>query len=139
MPSPQLTPIKEKTMNTLLKLAGMVLLKSHRITDARSCQVFLRELVLLTKSLAIETKTPIDDALLKPIEFIVNNNVLFDYAYRLILDQLQAPDILFESADEDAISEIVENSTESPETIDPVLIVSLITQIISFINRNKNK
>jgi len=126
-------------MFTLLKLATLVLLKSHQITDENSLRLFLRELVVLTKSLAEETKTHIDDMLLKPVEFIVNNDALFAYAYRLIVEQLQTREVLFESADEATIVELVTGDTEFPEAIDPVVIVSLITQIISLINNIKNR
>ena len=130
-------------MFTLLKLATLVLLKSRQISDEHSLRQFLRELVSLTKSLAEETQTQIDDMLLKPVEFIVNNDALFAYVYQLLFEQLQTHEILLESADERMIVELVENrvssDTETPEAIDPVVIVSLITQIISFINTIKNK
>ena len=97
-------------MFNLLKMTTLVLLKSHRIADESSCRVFLRELILLVKSLAMETKTQVDDALLNGIEFIVNNDALFAYVYRLIVEQSQTPEILFESADEEMIVELVESA-----------------------------
>jgi len=124
-------------MFDLLKLTMLVFLKPQKINDEKSCRAFLRELILLVKSLAMETETQIDDVLLNGVEFIVNNDALFAYVYQLILEQCQTPDILFESADEDTITKLVES--QSPEAIDPIAILSIVTQIISFINTLKNK
>lgn len=125
------------------QLTAQVLLKPYQITDAASCRAFLAELVLLVRSRAAETKTQIDDTVLNGIEFVLHNKVLFEYVYRVILEQLQTPEILFESADENTIVELVEsaasNNTKSSEAIEPILILSLVTQIISFINTIKNK
>ena len=130
-------------MFTVLKLFGLALLKSHQITDEHSLRQFLRELILRLKSLAMETESQIDDAVMMPVEFVVHNELLFAYVYQLIFEQFQTPEILFESADEETITELLRSrgpeEAELPEAIDPVVIVSLVTQIISFINTIKNK
>jgi len=130
-------------MFNLLKLTTLALLQSHKITDEHSCRAFLQKLVLLAQSLAAKTKTPIDDTLLKPVEFILDNNALFEYVYRLIVEQFQTPEILFESTEEKTITELVattaSSSTSQPGAIDPVVIISIITKIISIINTIKNR
>ena len=121
----------------------MVLLKTHKITDQNSCRVFLREWVLLTKSLAAETGTQLDDAILQRIEFIISSDALYAYIYQLIFEQFQTPEILFESADGEAVSELVEQAEQDktglPEAVNPAVIVSLITKFISIINAIKNQ
>ena len=121
----------------------MVLLKTHKITDANSCRVFLREWVLLTKSLAAETETQLDDVILERIEFILSNEALYVYTYELVFEQFQMPEILFESANEEIIIELVgqvpHDKTELLEAVNPAVIVSLITQFISVINTIKNQ
>jgi hypothetical protein len=131
-------------MFNLLKLAALVLLKSQNVTDTNSCRTFLRKQVLMLKGLAAETKTPLDDVHLRHFEFVLHCDALFEYAYRLIFDQLQTEEILFESADEGTIAELLGkavpvNGTKSPEAIDPIVIMTLITRILSFINTIKNK
>ena len=127
----------------LLKFAVEVLLKPYRIIDKDSCRAFLVELVLRIKTSAMKTETKLDDAILKHIELVLNNNALFEYVYRLIFDQLQTSEILFESVDEEAIAGLVESTVlkepPSPEAIDPVLIISLVTQIMTIINTLKNR
>jgi hypothetical protein len=125
----------------ILKLVAQVLLSPHHIVDKASCRTFLIELVLLVKTFAAKTETKLDDVLLKHVDIILNNDALFDYVYQLIAAQLQTDEILFESADEGTIVGLVENAAtaESPESIDPVVVISLITQIISFMNRIKNR
>jgi len=71
---------------------------------------------------------------------MLNDDALFGHVYRLIGEQLQTEEVLFESADENTITEFVKNaSSDNPEVIDPVVIVSLITRIISVINAIKTK
>jgi len=124
-------------MFPLLTLTAQVLLNLQKITDKASWQVFLNEIVALVKTRAAETKTKLDETELRHIEFTLNNHAMFDCVYRLIAEQLQTPEILFESADEEALLESVEKATPAPEAIDPVLIVSLVSQIISLINTIK--
>lgn len=129
-----------------LKLVAWVLVNPRvpanpRNIDKDSCRAFLLDLVVQLKSLAAKTSTKLDDAFLKQVEFIVSNTALFDYVYRLIADQLQTEEILFEEADDETIVELVgsaaSNNTKTPEAVDPVVIVSLISQIISVINAIK--
>jgi len=126
-----------------LKLAALTVLKPYNLTNKDSYKKFLLDLVALVTPLAQKTGVKLDDALLKHLMFILNNDLLFDYVYKLVLNQLQTEEILFESADEDAVLELCENTvpgnTEYPEAINPIVIVSLISQIISLINAIKNK
>ena len=127
----------------LLTLATRIFLLPHNVTDKESCRSFLLDFTSLVKSYAESTKTTLDDTLLKHIEFLLKNNVLFDYAYSVIFEQLQTEEILFESAEEETIIQLVENAvvkeTESPEAIDPVVIFSIIARIVDLINAIKNK
>jgi hypothetical protein len=125
----------------LLTLATRILLSPYKITDKASWRTFLFRFISLVKTRAAETRTKIDDVFLNHVEFIVRNDALFDYIYRVIFEQFQTEEIPFESAEEKTIVKLIENAptTESPEAIDPVVIVSLITQIISFINTIKNR
>jgi len=131
-------------MFTLLQLAAQVFLNLHN-TDEDSCRAFLKELILLVKARAAEIQTQLDDTELKSIEFVLNDNGLFGYTYWQIYEQCQTPEILFESVNEDTIIGLVEDAAENnPEVIDPVVIVSLVSQIISIINtikanRNRNR
>jgi hypothetical protein len=130
-------------MFNLLKTTGLVLFKYQKITDENSCRSFLRELIALVKPIAAKTTTQADDALLQCVEFIVNNDVMFSYAYRLLFDQFQTQEILFESADENTIAKMFESGTSNkadlPEGVNVVAIVSLMTKIISFINTLKTR
>lgn len=126
-----------------LKLAAKVLLKQYNLTDKDSCKKFLLDLVGLIVPLARENGLKIDDTFLKHLQFVLNNDALFGYVYNLIRDQLRTSEIVFESADEDTILELCENTvpdhTEYPEAINPIVIVSLVSQIISIINAIKNR
>ena len=130
-------------MFQLLKLAIPVLLKPFQVTGKESCRAFLFKLILHAKSRARETGMKIDDTLLRHVEFILKDSVLYDYVYCVIFEQLQTEDILFESAYEETIVELVgkaaANDAESPATINPVVVISLVTRIISFINTIKNR
>jgi len=127
----------------LLKLIAPVLLSHYNIVDQKSCRTFLLELVLLGKSFALKADTKLDDADLKHTEFVLNDDALFDYVYGLIAEQLRTEEILFESVDDAIIIALVENkmseNPESPEAINPAVIISFITQIISIINTIKHK
>jgi hypothetical protein len=131
--------IKEKIfMLTLLTLASQVLLNAHKITDKDSWRNFLKELILLSRTDAMKTKTQLDDVHLNVIETALNNDAMFECAYRTIAEQLQTEEILLESADEDTLLEQFEDAAaNNPEVIDPIVIVSLISQIISIINAIK--
>ena len=130
-------------MLNILKLAAQVALKPYNLTDKNSYKEFLLNLVSLVTPLAQKTRVSLDDVLLKHLKIILNNDLLFDYVYTLVRHQLQTEEILFESMDEDVILELCENAvsnnTEFPEAINPIVIVSLISQIISIINSIKNK
>jgi hypothetical protein len=127
----------------LLKFVAGVLLKPYNITDSESCRKFLHDLVLRIKPYVTESRTKIDDVLLKHIEFILNNDALFRYVHRLISNQLQTEEILVEAMDETVIAERIENTapenTNSPEAINLVEIVSLIGKIVSIINAIKSR
>ena len=127
----------------LLKLAIRVLLNFQNVTDKESCRTVLLELVSRIKSFAQESKTKLDDAILKHIEFVLQNDVLFNYTYCQIFDQIQTEEILFESANEGVVVELVENAMknnkELPKSIDPVVIVSLIGRIVTLINTIKQR
>ena len=126
----------------LLTLAARMIMNPYKIINKRTCRAFLLRLIALVQSRAAETDTKIDDLLLKHIEFMVTNNALFDYIYSVISEQLQTEEILFESAEDKTIIELVEDAaadTESPEAVDPVVIISIVTRIITLINTLKNK
>ena len=126
-------------MSTLLTLTAQVLLDVHRITDAASCRAFLNELMLFVRARAMATETQLDDTQMHGIMFVLNNDGLFRYVYRLIDEQFQTPEILFESADTATITGLVEDAaTQNTKSIDPVVIISLVSQIISFINSIKD-
>ena len=125
-------------MFTLFTLVAQVLANAHKLTDADSWRAFLKEHILFIRTRAKDTDPQLNDVRLNDIEFVLNDDGLFEYAYGRIVDQCQTPEILVESADEDAIIGLVEKATENnPEVVDPVVIVSLITQIISVINAIK--
>ena len=130
-------------MLNILKLVAQVALKPYNLTDKKSYRAFLLDMISLIKPLAQKTGITFDDAILKCLEFIVNNDLLFDYVYKLVASQLQTEELLFESVDEYVILELCENAAPSntghPEAINPVVIVSVISQIISIINVIKNK
>ena len=118
-------------MSLLQKLTDQV--KSNKITDKKSCRTFLFKN-------------------LKHLTFVLNNDALFDYVYRLILDQLQTDEVLLESSLEENIIELCKHTNcpkglranrthgqDNPEVINPVVIISLVSQIISLINSLKNR
>jgi len=125
-------------MSQLLTLAVQVLLDQYKITDAASCQAFLREFMRLIRARAAQTKVQLNLALMRNIEFVLSNNALFTYIYRTIIEQLQTPEILCESVNDEMIVKLVDETKEqSPEAIDPVVIISLVSQIVSVINAIK--
>ena len=129
-------------MFTFVKLAVQVLLKSHKLTDKDSCKKFAIELISLVKPLALTTKTNLDNDFLSHLEYVIANDVLFAYVYSLIRDQFSTDETVFESVNEDVILELCDNTAVSgenlPEAINPVVIISLVSQIISIINAIKS-
>ncbi|MCL2120462.1 MAG: hypothetical protein FWH27_18775 [Planctomycetaceae bacterium] len=73
------------------------------------------------------------------LEYILKTDALFDYFFKLISDQFATNAIIFEDVNESEVIALVEQSSPEPlpEAINPVLIVSLVTQIISLINALK--
>ena len=140
-------------MFTLLTLATQVLTNAYKITDKASWRAFLLELVSLIQSRALETGIALNDAELKHIKFALHNEALFDYVYRQISEQFQTEEILFESADENAITELCnrvgnmptttrrrsDGARNEPEAINPALIIAMVSQIISIINTIKQR
>ena len=130
-------------MYHFLTLAAQVLLERFKITDEASCRTFLSEFISLIRSRAAETKVQLNPVLMRHVEFILNNNALFTYIYRKISEQLQTPEVLFESADEEGIiglvGDVASNNPKSAKAIDPVVIISLVSQIISVINAIKTR
>jgi len=125
-------------MFTLLTLTSQVLANLHKITDEASWRNFLKELVLLVRTRAAETKTPLDDVLMKGIDLMLKNDGLFGYAYWLIYEQCQTSEILFESVYGDTVVGLVEDAVaDNPEAIDPVVIIAIVNQIVSLINTIK--
>ena len=126
-------------MFPLIRLAMQVIFQPHSLTDKDSCKKFLTNLLAVVKPLAAKTKTDLDDRLLQQLEHILKTDALFDYFYKLISDQFATNEIIFEEANEAEVLTIVEQSAAGtlPEAINPILIVSLITQIISLINAMK--
>jgi len=110
--------------------------QSYSLNDKPSCKKFLTDLLALVKPLTAQTKTDLDDRLLQQLEYILKTDALFDYFYKLISDQFATDEIIFEEANEAEVFAIVEQSAAAEplsEVINPVLIVSLVTQIISLI------
>ena len=100
----------------------------------------MTNLFAIVKPLAAHTKTELDDKILQHLEYILKTDALFDYFYKLISDQLSTDAVIFEEVNETEVVSLVEQSASEPlpEAINPLLIVSLVTQIISLINAIKN-
>jgi len=126
-------------MFPLIRLAMQVIFQPQSLGDKASCKKFLTNLLALVKPLAAQTKTDLDDRLIQQLEYILKTDALFDYFYKLISDQFTTNEIIFEEANEAEVLAIVEQSAAEPlpEAINPVLVISLITQIISLINALK--
>ena len=123
-------------MFDLLTLTSQVLANTHQLTDESSWRAFLKDIVLLAQTRAKETQTVLDDTLVNSVLFMLNSDTMFGYVYRLIAEQFQTPEILFESADEETIAEWVAEA-DNPDAVDPATIVLLVSQIISIINAIK--
>ena len=128
-------------MFTFIKLATQVILKPFQLGDRDSCKKFLIDVIQGIKPLAAANKIKLDDDILAHLQVILNNDALFAYVYQLILNQLQTKEILLESADEDTILELCDNTTISdennPKAINPIVIITLVSQIVSIINAIK--
>ena len=126
-------------MFPLIRLAMQVILQPQSLGDKASCKKFVIDLLAVVKPLAAKTKTELDDKLLQQLEYILKTDALFDYFYKLISVQFATNEIIFEEANEAEVLTIVEQSAAKtlPEAINPLLIVSLVTQIISLINALK--
>jgi hypothetical protein len=114
-------------------------MKSYSLGDITSCKKFLTDLLALVKPLAAQTKTELDDKIIQHLEYILKTDALFEYFYKLIADQFATDEIIFEEANESEVIALVEQSSSEalPEAINPILIVSLVTQIIALINAIK--
>jgi hypothetical protein len=114
-------------------------MKSYSLGDITSCKKFLTDLLALVKPLATQTKTELDDKIIQHLEYILKIDALFEYFYKLISDQFATDEIIFEDVSESKVIAIVEQSSSEalPEAINPLLIVSLVTQIIALINALK--
>ena len=127
-------------MFPLIRFTLRAFLKTYSLGDKASCKKFLTDLLALAKPLAAQTKTKLDDMILQHLEYILKVDALFDYFYKLISDQFATDEIIFEEVNEAEVTAIVEQSAAEPlpEAINPVVIISLVTQIISLINLIKN-
>jgi len=130
-------------MFQLLKLAIRVLSNHQNLADKESCRALLLDFISRIKSFAQESENQLDDVIIKHIECILQNDALFEYTYCQFCDNLQTEDILFESAEENRVVELLENTMANnhavPESFDPIVIVSLIGRIVSFINTIKQR
>jgi hypothetical protein len=101
-------------------------------------QKFIENILSLIKPMAADNNVTIDDTIIAHIEKIHANDTLFDYFFDLTVNQLQTEAPIFESADEGAITVLCETSNKMmPEAVNPLVIISLVTQIISLINALK--
>ncbi|MCL2119787.1 MAG: hypothetical protein FWH27_15330 [Planctomycetaceae bacterium] len=126
-------------MFPLIRLTLQAFFKPYSLGDKASCKKFLTNLLALVQPLAAQTKTNLDDKMLEHLEYILKTDALFDYFYKLIADQFSTNAIIFEDVNESEVIALVEQSSPEPlpEAISPVLILSLVTQIISLINAMK--
>jgi len=138
-------------MFNFLKLAAQIALTHYHLTDKESYRKFLLDLLSSVPPLAQKFGVQLDDSLLRHLAFLLNSDALFGYIYTLIRNQLRTEEILFESANEETIRKLCESTaqadTEHPQAlgvqtlgvqaINPVVIVSLVSQILSIINAMK--
>ena len=126
-------------MFPLIRLALQAIVKPYSLGDQASCKKFLENLLALVQPLAAQTKTELDDKIIQHLEYILKTDALFDYFYKLISDQFSTNAIIFEDVNESEVITLVEQASPEPlpEAISPVLILSLVTQIISLINALK--
>lgn len=125
-------------MFQIIRFALQICLKQYSLGDKASCRKFVENLLKLIKPAATASKTKIDDKIIAHLETIVKNDVLFDYFYNLIRDHFESEVVLFESPDESAIALLCEKAAkDSPQTINPMIIVALVSQIIALVNSLK--
>jgi len=127
-------------MLQILRLAFQVFCRPYDLGDKGSCRKFLENLLPLMKTLAEKTTTDIDDRILRHLEYILKNDVLYDYFYELISGMMGTNEIILKNGLEEEVTAIVEDAAahgEMPEAISPIVIISLITQVISLINMIK--
>jgi hypothetical protein len=131
-------------MFTLMKLALQVVFKPYSLGEKASCRKFLENVLTLVKPMAKANNISMDDAIIVQVERILASDALFDYFYQLIADQFSTNEVLFESADEETVITLCENVNSArqtgenlPESVNPILVISIATQLISLINALK--
>lgn len=125
-------------MFKLIRLAMQVVFKPYSLSDKASCKKFIENVLALIKPMSAANKITIDDTIITHIEKILASDTLYEYFFDLIANQLQTEELIFESVDEEAVTVLCVTSSETmPEAISPLVIISLITQIISLINAMK--
>ncbi len=125
-------------MFKLLQLAFQVVFKPYSLGDKASCKKFIENVLALVKPMAANNNITLDETIIAHIEKILANETLFAYFFDLIVSHLQIEEPVFESADNEAITALCETANETmPEAISPVIIISLVTQIVSLINAMK--
>ena len=102
-------------MFPLIQLMSRAFLKQYSLNNKTSCKKFLTDLLAVAKPLAAQTKTEIDDKILQEIEYILKNDALFDYFYKLISNQFATHEIIFEEVNEAEVTAIVEQSAAELE------------------------
>jgi len=106
---------REIPMFPLIQLMSRAFLKQYSLNNKTSCKKFLTDLLAVAKPLAAQTKTEIDDKILQEIEYILKNDALFDYFYKLISNQFATHEIIFEEVNEAEVTAIVEQSAAELE------------------------
>lgn len=125
-------------MFKIIRLVMQVAFKPYSLGDKASCKKFIENLLALIKPMAAANNVTLDDTIIAHIEKILASDALFEYFFDLIANQLQSEELIFESADEEAITALCITSNETmPETVNPLVVISLVTQIISLINAIK--
>lgn len=126
-------------MFKLIRLAMQVFLKPYSLDDKTSCKKFFENLIALVKPLAAQTKTELDDKLIQQLEYILKTDALFDWFYKILVDQFSTNEVVFEDVAESEVVALLEQAAPepTPEAISPLVIISLVTQIISLINALK--
>jgi hypothetical protein len=125
-------------MFKIIQLALQVVFKPYMLSDKASCKKFIENILSLVKPIAGQSKTEIDDKIVQHLEYILKTEALFDWFYQLVVDQFSTEEVIFESVDDSFVVETLNSSNEPvPEAISPIVIISLVTQIISLINALK--
>lgn len=125
-------------MFPIIRFAMQICLKQYSLGDKDSCRKFFENLLSLIKPAAAASKTELDDKILAHLDLILKNDTLFGFFYNLVREQFESETLIFESPEESAIALMCEQaSEESAKAISPLVIVSIITQIIALINSMK--